>query len=217
MTPRSCTTAVFSNSLYVRIREVSMKQTFICLIICAVLTETGHAGRQQCLSEMSAADRMQAAQSADDHKIDKAVLNFLGCDRIRIILDSEKMESYRIDWRGVSDKDTPTVEGYPVISRGREADPGHIFSIRKMICMSESYEFQWAKRTRVRPSYLLRFLQGRETVSVAIDFDSSQWAFHHKGDIVEEDINSRISKPVLSEIIRYLFGDRELVPQKKGE
>ncbi len=184
-----------------------MKQTLICLImICTGLSlaEIVHAGEKQPLSEISAADRMQAGQAAEDI-IDKAVLNFLGCDRIKIILDSEKAESYLIDWRGISDKNAPTVEGYPVMERGMDLDAGQIYIIKKIICLSKSYEFQWAKRTRVRPSYMLRFVRGKETVCIAIDFDSSQWAFHYNGDIAEEDMNTGTSKPVLSEMIKSLF------------
>jgi len=167
-----------------------MKQIFIFLMICAglLLAEISHAG-----------------ESAD--AIDKAVLDFLGCDRIKTILDSEKAESYRIDWRGISDKNAMTLEGYPVMERGKDLDIRYIRLIKKMICLSGSYEFQWAKRTRVRPSYMLRFIQGKESVCIAIDFDSSQWAFHYNGDVAEEDINSKTAKPVLSDMIRSLFED----------
>jgi len=137
--------------------------------------------------------------------VDKKVSDFLGAGRIAVLSVADRVEAYQIDWARESDKSAMRVQGYPVVSRGRDLNDGQIKDIRAIIAAASSYEFQWHKRTRLRPSYLLRFIKGSDTVDIAMDFNSRQWGFYHRGKLIEEDISEKSAQPALWEIIRSLF------------
>ncbi|MDM8552023.1 hypothetical protein QUF72_18205 [Desulfobacterales bacterium HSG2] len=137
--------------------------------------------------------------------MDKKVSDFLGAGRIAVLSAADKVEVYQIDWARKSGKSAMTVQGYPVVSRGRDLSDRQITAVRAIIAAASSYEFQWTKRTRLRPSYLLRFIRGNDTVDIAMDFNSRQWGFYHRGKLIEEDISENSAHPALWGIIRSLF------------
>jgi hypothetical protein len=133
--------------------------------------------------------------------IDPQVKAFLGPARLAVIACADKVETYRIDWEK---KDTPikkALAGYPIIARGNNLDPETIDMVKKIILAAASYEFQWSKRTLIRPSYALRFLSTTDVVDIVIDLESQQWAFYLKGDYVEEDISENGAYSLLSQVI----------------
>lgn len=136
---------------------------------------------------------------------DKQVIDFLGAEQIEVILNTENVEAYQVDWTKSFAKSTLSVQGYPVIAKGRNLVSNEIAMLKRMIASEKSYEFQWSKRTRVRPSYMLRVTRGADQLDIAIDLNSMQWFFSYKGNIVEEDISEGSAMPALKKLVDSLF------------
>lgn len=136
---------------------------------------------------------------------DREVSAFLGRERLTIIMQPDRVEAYQVDWRRGADKQRMTIQGYPVISRGRNLDYGQIKRLQSIITSVSSYDFSKHKRTRLRPLYILRFIRGNGVVDVTIDFNSLQWGFYYQGRFVEEDIGKSEAEPELKKIINPLF------------
>lgn len=136
---------------------------------------------------------------------DEQVMNFLGAERLEVVRNAENIEAYQVDWSKSFAKSTVSVQGYPVIAKGRNLVSDQIAMLKRLIASEKSYEFQWSKRTRVRPSYMLRVIRGTDELDIAIDFNSSQWFFSYRGNIVEEDISEGSAMPVLKKLVDSLF------------
>ncbi|MCP4109747.1 MAG: hypothetical protein GY749_30235 [Desulfobacteraceae bacterium] len=136
---------------------------------------------------------------------DSEVLKFLGSERLAIISTPDKIEAYQVDWQKKPPGNHATIQGYPVIAQAGDLNAEHTEILKTIIFTSKSYEFQRAKRTRLRPSYILRFIQNTDKVDVAIDFDSRQWGFFFKGNVAEEDISEKTALTPLTKLVDSLF------------
>ncbi len=134
--------------------------------------------------------------------VDQKVLDFLGAERVAIIHAIERVEAYQIDRTGNSGN---VIQGYPVSPRIRNLNQRQIKAVQAIICTAGSYEFEWHKRTRLRPSHILRFIQKNKVVDIAMDFNSRQWGFYYKGECIEEDISEKSAMPVLWKIMESLW------------
>ncbi|GEM_PF-1908852 len=140
-----------------------------------------------------------------ENSADNDVAKFLGPGRLAVIRTPDRVETYQIDWSRKPRENAPLIQGYPVIARGRDLNNKQTGTVKTIIEAASSYEFQRSKRTRIRPSYILRFVQGADQVDIAIDRNSRQWAFYHRGRIIEEDITRNSALPALSKILDSLF------------
>ncbi len=147
--------------------------------------------------------------SSDAKQADAAVLNFLGKERLSLLLDADKTESYRIDWMKQSNDKTIGISGYPILETGKALSKEQLKTLKKLISSPTSYEFQWSKRTLLRPSYSVRCLKGTDHVDILIDLESQQWGFSHKDSFVREDI-SKTAMPVITKILETLFKNKEV-------
>ncbi len=136
---------------------------------------------------------------------DSEVLKFLGPERLAIISNPGKVEAYHVDWQKKPPGNHMTIQGYPVIAKGSDLNAKHTEILKTIIFTSKSYEFQSAKRTHLRPSYILRFIRGTDNVNVAIDFNSRQWAFFFRGNVAEEDISEKTALTPLTKLVDSLF------------
>jgi hypothetical protein len=164
-----------------------------CLVCCSC-----YAGAGEEIKKPPGYEQADPPKRAGEF-VNKDVSAFLG-ERLRVIRDADKAEAYRIDW---SQKSVQMIQRYPVADR-RDLTAEQINSLKRLIFSPASYEFQWAKRTRIRPSYMLRFIRGGDVADIAADLNSRQWAFYYRGHIAEEDI-SESAMPVLSGILDSLF------------
>ncbi|MEZ4524474.1 MAG: hypothetical protein R2941_00950 [Desulfobacterales bacterium] len=80
-------------------------------------------------------------------------------------------------------------------------------AVKRMLFSASSYEFQWSKRTRLRPSHALRVMGRGEYFDIAIDFNSRQWCFSFRDMQKEEDI-SKEAAAALHEIMHQAFDDK---------
>lgn len=122
-----------------------------------------------------------------------------------IIFNAKKTESYRIDWtKDPTGKPKRMIGEYPVIEQGADMTGEQSEVIKKLIASPTSYGFGWTKRTLLRPSYVLRFIQDAEQVDIFIDTNSLQWGFFYKDKSSEQNI-SKDALPVLSKLLNALF------------
>ncbi len=141
-----------------------------------------------------------------DISIDDAVVQFLGHPRIEVLFAADTVETFQIDWRRRSDLKAKHLHGYPVIAKGRDLEATEIQIIRALAAQGASYDFLVSKRTRLRPTYLLRFINNSDVVDIILDLQSSQWGFFFKDALVQEDITEQLARPVLMMIFRAVFG-----------
>jgi len=138
--------------------------------------------------------------------IDDAVVQFLGRQRIEVLFAADTVETYQIDWRKRSDQKAWHIHGYPVFAKGRDLEAPEIQIVRALVAQGTSYDFLVSKRTRLRPTYLLRFIKNSAFVDIILDFQSSQWGFFFKDALVQEDITEKLACPVLLMIFQAVFG-----------
>lgn len=140
---------------------------------------------------------------------DKAVSDFLGKEQLSLLLQADKTESYRIDWMQQRNDKTMGIEGYPILEKGKALDKKQLKTLKNLIASPASYEFQWSKRTLLRPSYAIRLLRNSDYADILIDLESQQWSFAYKDNIIREDI-SKTAMPVVSKILENLFKNKEI-------
>jgi len=137
--------------------------------------------------------------------VDSSVVQHIGTERLTVIFNAEKIESYRIDrTKDPTEKPKTMIGEYPIIEQGADLNKKQSGLIKKLIASPTSYGFGWTKRTLLRPSYALRFIQDAEQVDILIDTDSLQWGFSHKGKLSEQNI-SKEALPALSKLLEKLF------------
>jgi len=142
-----------------------------------------------------------------DISIDDAVVQFLGRQRIEVLFAADTVETFQIDWRKRSDKKAKQIHGYPVTAIGRDLEVTEVQIVRALLARRTSYDFPVSKRTRLRPTYVLRFKKKSAVVDILLDLQSSQWAFFINDALVQEDITENLARPVLIMIFRAVFGD----------
>ena len=140
-------------------------------------------------------------------KIDDPVVQFLGRQRIEVLFAADTVETYQIDWRKRSDLTAKHLHGYPVIAKGRDLEALEVQIVRALAAQGASYDFLVSKRTRLRPTYVLRFIKNSAIVDIFLDLQSSQWGFFFKNTLVQEDITEKLASPVLIMIFRAVFGN----------
>ncbi len=143
------------------------------------------------------------------HAEDKTVSDFLGKDRLSLILQADKTESYRIDWIHEGNDKAMGISGFPILEKGKALDKKQLKALKNMIASPASYEFQWSKRTLLRPSYAIRLIYKADYADILIDSESQQWGFSYKENFVREDI-SKTAMPVVSKILENLFKNKEV-------
>jgi hypothetical protein len=137
--------------------------------------------------------------------VDSSVVKHIGTEQLAIIFNAKKTESYRIDWtKDPTGKPNTMIGEYPVIEQGADLSLKQSEMIKKLIASPTSYVFGWTKRTLLRPSYALRFIQDADQMDILVDTNSLQWGFSHKGKISEQNI-SKDTLPVLSKLLEALF------------
>ena len=139
--------------------------------------------------------------------IDDTVVKFLGRQRIAVLFAADTVETYKIDWRKRSEQKAKHIYGYPVISKGRNLEDLEIRIVRALVAQGKSYDFIVSKRTRLRPDYMLRFINNSTVVDIVLDLQSNQWGFYFKDAPVREDITENLASPVLMMILRAVFGN----------
>ncbi len=170
----------------------------VWLICCACGTAVGagHPGRNPA-PEAAAVNRTE---------ISRSVLAFLGPERLALIQNAEAVEVYQIDWRQrESRQDGSGFQGYAVLAQGSDLDARGITQLQAILLSEESYRFDFSKRTRVRPGYGLRLIQGAKVLDILIDFNSSQWAFYLQGSPAIEDISRDHALSPLKSLISACF------------
>ncbi len=141
-----------------------------------------------------------------DITYDKEVIQFLGRARVNLLLSAQKVETYQIDWRRRAKEKEPSIHGFPVVAQGRPLDALEIQIVQALVGQRTSYDFLVSKRTRPRPAYALRFINGSGAVDIILDLQSSQWGFIYEDALVQEDISEPLARPVLTMLMRAIFG-----------
>ncbi len=146
---------------------------------------------------------------AESSRADPEVLAFLGPAILSVMERADRMETYRLGRIRNPAGTGQIIQGYPVISRGRDLKEKDMEAVKRMLYAASSYEFQWSKRTRLRPSHVLRVIRKGEHVDIAIDFSSRQWSFSFRDTHKEEDI-SKTAAAALNEMMNHAFGNNEI-------
>ena len=201
---------IFARDSQMRYMDKYMKQNLMVIIWMIFCTEIGlsfsscHAGERQPIIK----DTMKPPEKHSESTAmfaDEQVVKFLGAEQLELIRNVENVEAYQVDWTKNFAKSSLSVQGYPVIAKGRNLASNERAILKRMIASEKSYEFQWSQRTRVRPSYMLCLIHGEDQLDIAIDFNSKQWTFFYKGNIAEEDISENSAMPVLKKLVDSLF------------
>ncbi|MGE0087447.1 MAG: hypothetical protein AB7S75_23815 [Desulfococcaceae bacterium] len=186
------------------------RKIFVCLsLLSAFLTCFSCRAADSRKPEIAPSPGLRAMQfaGAEIVRADEEVQAFLGAEILSAIERADRMETYRLGPPRNPDKTGLIIQGYPVISRGRDLKGGDMESLRRMLYSASSYEFQWSKRTRIRPSHAIRVIGRGEHLDIAIDFNSHQWCFSFRGTQKEEDI-SKTAAPTLHEMMNKAFGNK---------
>ncbi len=154
-----------------------------------------------------ASDSLENRAGAERGRADPEVLAFLGPEILSVIEKADRMETYRIGRNRSPSGTGQEIQGYPVIEQGLDLKGKGMSPVKKMLYSASAYEFQWSKRTRIRPSYALRVIQNNKHVDIAIDFNSRQWEFS-LGDMHREEDISKQAAASLNEIMNQAFGSR---------
>jgi len=149
--------------------------------------------------------RIMRFADAEGSRADPEVRTFLGPEILSLIQDADKMEICRIGRHPNPSETDQKIQGYTVIAKGSDLKGKDREAVRRMLCSASSYEFQWSKRTRIRPSHALRVRGKGEFLDIAVDFSSRQWSFSFRNLYREEDI-SKSAASVLHEIMDQALG-----------
>lgn len=147
-----------------------------------------------------------ARQAVNRTGISRSVMAFLGPKRVAVIQNADSVAVYQIDWRQrESRQDDRGFRGYAVLARGSDLDARQRKALRAILLSQESYRFDFSKRSRVRPGYGLRLIQGENSLDILIDFNSSQWAFYLQDSPAIEDISRDQALSPLQSLITSCF------------
>ncbi|MEE4357375.1 MAG: hypothetical protein V2I97_12990 [Desulfococcaceae bacterium] len=186
-------------------RKMIVRTSFLSL--CFLACCSCYAGNYRRETSSVPAPPGAAETSARENSRDAEVIAFLGPELLEFLARAGHVESYRIDPRRKSGDIKQRIQGYPVLSRGRDLNEKQLRQFLDILRSSSSYEFQWSKRTRIRPVYAFRFALSHATAASAdifIDPNSRQWAFFFRNQMKEEDI-SKSAAEKLYEITENIF------------
>ncbi len=115
--------------------------------------------------------------------------SFLGDRAVRIIEGATKVEVFRIEPMMPPKYAGRTIEGYPVLSQGKDQGPDFAKRLAAVLLDDKTYDFDRAKGCIFSPGVVFRFRNGAELVEVITCYQCSEFKIVVKdarGDVVRK-------------------------------
>ena len=142
---------------------------------------------------------LASCSSTPEGKPPSGLKMFLGWERFEVLLEADRVESYRLGEEDHSEG----IGGRRVLSRGPDLSAEQVAGLEALFIDPDSYVFSSFKRCDPTPQVALRHVRGDETVDVILSFNCDIWQFDFRGKASIEDFDP--VRPQLIELVKTLF------------
>lgn len=112
-------------------------------------------------------------------QVGRQVGKFLGPERVAILQQADRVETYRVKnpFQTSLDDPGPRVANLVWTAQGKPLTKPQIAELQNLVLSDSSYEWEVAKGCEPAPGVVFRVFRKKEYVDVVVCFDCEMWAF----------------------------------------